>query len=135
VQHGLKELRASIDRYYKVPENKNKPYNVDIFFVAMAGGFTPQAEEEFKALEKNSRIDWGQSRIVINYMPVMLEELLADKWRETNADWRTSDGKKDDAITLHVSGEMIESSNSLVFLFVHSIHTDIKFSSQTSDAN
>ena len=108
VQFELKELRATIDRYYKAPENRNNPYNVDIFFVSLAGGFTSQGDEEFRALEKNSSVEWGANRILLSYFPVMLEDILADKWRETNADWRTSDGKKDDAIVLHVSGEMIE---------------------------
>ena len=44
-----------------------------------------------------------------------MDDLLSDFWREKNAEWRTSDGTKDDKIDLEVCGQMLESPKALVF--------------------
>lgn len=114
VRTGLKALRAAVDRYTKA-NTSSEPYQVDIYFVVMASSLTSQAQDEFSRFQSANRVTWGDAVIALNYYPVTLDDLLAEKWRESNSDWRTSSGTKDEHISLGVSGETIETSKSVVF--------------------
>jgi hypothetical protein len=115
VQASLKELRGAIERHGKAPDAFEHPYVIDIYFVVMAASLTAQAQEEFDKIQKTQLIKWGGYEISLRYYPVTLDDLMAEKWRESNADWRTSEGKKEEFVTLSVSGEMIDYPKSVVF--------------------
>jgi hypothetical protein len=115
VQANLKELRAAIERHGKAPDALEEPYVIDIYFVVMAASLTAQAQEEFHKIQNIGLVEWGGYKICLRYYPVTLDDLIAEKWRESNADWRTSDGKKDEFVTLSVSGGMIDYPKSVVF--------------------
>ena len=97
VRTGLKALRAAIDRYTKA-NTSSEPYQVDIYFVVMASALSSQAQDEFSRFQSANRVTWGDAVIALNYYPVTLDDLLAEKWRESNSDWRTSSGTKDEHI-------------------------------------
>ena len=115
MQANLKELRAAIERHGKAPDSREEPYVIDIYFVVMAASLTAQAQEEFQKIQNIRLVEWGGYKISLRYYLVMLDDLMAEKWRESNADWRTSEGKKDEFITLSVSGGMIDYPKSVVF--------------------
>src|SRR5262249_28991108 len=100
VQTSLKELRSSIDRHGKAPDAIEDPYVIDIYFVVMAASLTAQASEEFHKIQSLDLIKWGNYNISLRYYPVTLDDLMAEKWRESTADWRTSDGKKEEFVNL-----------------------------------
>jgi hypothetical protein len=94
VQAGLKALRTAIERHGKGVDVRADPYVIDIYLVVMAASLTSQANEEFQKLQKLRLFKWGDYPIVVHYYPIMLDDLLAEKWRESNADWCTSSGKR-----------------------------------------
>jgi hypothetical protein len=115
VRELIKELRSSVHRYSLTPEAKDTPFEVTVFFCCLAKGFTAQALEEFKRHSDEKSITWGGQAIRITTFPVFIDDLIAEDWRESNTDWRTSTGQSDDNAELHVCGEMITAPNSLVF--------------------
>ncbi len=81
----------------------------------MARGFTSQGAEEFARISQEKSIEYGNQRIRLSTIPIFLDDLIAERWRESNTDWRTSTNERDNTIELHVRGEMISSAKSAVF--------------------
>ena len=115
VQDFVKELRSSVHRYSLTAHATDAPFEITIFFCCLAKRLTDQADEEFRRLGKDKNIPLGDQTLHVAIIPIMIDDLIAERWRESNTDWRTSSGQRDDKIELHVRGEMISSAKSAVF--------------------
>jgi hypothetical protein len=74
-----------------------------------------QAQDEYSKLAVERTYQWMNQNINVDTRSVFIDSLLAEGWREENTDWRDAKGAKNDTITLHVRGQMIETPKSLVF--------------------
>ncbi len=110
----LKELRSAVHRH-SLTQAADTPFEVTIFFCCLARGFTSQGAEEFARISQEKSIEYGNQRIRLSTIPIFLDDLIAERWRESNTDWRTSTNERDNTIELHVRGEMISSAKSAVF--------------------
>jgi hypothetical protein len=115
VQDFVKELRSAVHRHSLTAHATEAPFEITIFFCCLAKRFTDQAAEEFGRLAKEKNILWSDQTLHVATIPIMIDDLISERWRESNTDWRTSSGQRDDKIELHVRGEMISSAKSAVF--------------------
>lgn len=126
VIEGLMAMRNEINRKALIPIRNSEAsapvdieecpeYRVTIYFLGLARGFTPQAEEEFARLEATPPIKYGKVKLVVAVIRVFIDELLADKWQQRNVDWRDRNGKKREEVSLTVIGEPIVDAKSAVF--------------------
>jgi AIPR protein len=111
----VRDLRAAIHRYSQSEESKSDPYQITVYYCALAGGLTMQAQDEYSKLAVERTYQWMNQNINVDTRSVFIDSLLAEGWREENTDWRDAKGAKNDTITLHVRGQMIETPKSLVF--------------------
>lgn len=118
VQEFCKELRSSIYRHSLGSSSTEAPYEITLFYCCLAKGLTTQAATEFSRLAADRSVKWGEHTIRLTTVPIFIDDLIAERWRESNIDWKTATGKRDDTIDLVVSGEMIASPKSVVF-FTH----------------
>jgi hypothetical protein len=115
VQDFVKELGVGVHRYSSSAIAKDSPFEITIFFCCLANAFTKQAKEEYERFAAAQTVTWSSQSIRISTFPVFIDELIAERWRESNTDWRTANGERDDKVELHVCGEMISSAKSAVF--------------------
>jgi hypothetical protein len=122
VIEALTSMRNEINRKALVPvraEEEDAPeYRISIYFLGLARGFTPQAQTEFARLETQPSVRYGRVQLVISVYPVFIDDLLSEKWKQRNVDWRDKGGRKRDDIVLSVPSEAIVDAKSAVF-FVH----------------
>ncbi|WP_342736308.1 AIPR family protein [Bradyrhizobium sp. B117] len=115
VQEFIKEVGVAIHRYSATANAKESPFEITIFFCCLANGLTKQAAEEYARFSAPLNITWSNQLIHVSTFPIFIDELIAERWRESNTDWRTANGERDDKVELHVRGEMISSAKSAVF--------------------
>ena len=115
VQTFLKELRSAVYRYSLTEAAKSEPFEITIYFCCLAQGFTSQAEGEFTKYAAIRQATWGEHTLSVSVSARFIDDFIAAEWRESNTDWRNSEGKPEEHIELHVCGEMITSPKSLVF--------------------
>lgn len=118
----LQELRATISEQKSVSgvREEQVTYNIEIHFVALAFGLTPQAGDEFKKIAEVSRLTYDGVDIALSYSLVLLEDLIESKWRQLNSKWTNKSGKHQDKIDISVVGyndkaSMIIDNNWCVF--------------------
>jgi hypothetical protein len=111
----VKELRSAVHRHSLTSHASDIPFEITVFFCCLARGFTDQAAEEFERISQDKSLLYANQRIRIGIIPTFIDDLIAERWRESNTDWRTSTGDRDDRIELPVRGEMISSPKSAVF--------------------
>jgi len=58
---------------------------------------------------------WGDQEIRVSTITIFIDDLIAERWRESNTDRRTSTGEREENTDLNVCGEMISAPKSLVF--------------------
>jgi hypothetical protein len=115
VQDFVKELRNAIHRYGLSTNSSEGAFEITVFFCCLAKDFTKQAKTEFDRISADKEIIAGNYKLHVTTVPILIDELIAERWRESNTDWRTSDGKRDDRIELRVCGDIISSAKSVVF--------------------
>lgn len=116
VRAFLQKFRSVIHRQTVDTVNPAKPYRVLVNFVALAKGLTKQAIEEYRQITENHAFQINEVPVEVQYRKLFIDDLIAERWRETNADWRDRNGIKRDEVDLTVVGEQIlEEPKSLVF--------------------
>jgi hypothetical protein len=93
-------------------------YKIAVYFLGLAGGFTPQAATEFERIGATPQIQSGRVRIEISVMPVFIDDLLSEKWQQRNVERRNKQGNRRDEVSLNVAGQVIVDAKSAVF-FTH----------------
>lgn len=116
VRHFLQKFRSVINRQTLDTEQPQKSFRVLVNFVALAQGFTKQAADEYKRIVANNEFTVHGVRIDVQYRAIFIDDLIKERWREKNSDWRDAKGVKREEIELKVSGEqLLEEAKSLVF--------------------
>jgi hypothetical protein len=115
IKEFIKELRSAIHRYNLTRHSNESPFELSVFFCCLAKSFTAQAQIEFQRLSETKVLIAGGQKIRVTVVPFFIDDLIAERWRESNTDWRTSSGKREDRIEFDVRGGMIASAKSLAF--------------------
>ena len=92
----------------------DEPFKVTIYFCFMGKGFTPAAAAEFGNLD-STRIAYGGRAIELTYIPVFLDDLVEEKWKETNNRWANKRNERKEEFDLPICGTAIRDSKSAVF--------------------
>lgn len=110
----LANLRARIERGDADPDAE--PFRVRVYLCSMSRGFTEQAQGEVDKLSQSREIEYRERKIELDFVPVMLEDLLLKRWHSHNSEWRDRTNKKRDSIKLRVGeNAWIRSAKSAVF--------------------
>ncbi|MBB4397164.1 hypothetical protein [Bradyrhizobium sp. ERR14] len=96
VQEFIKEVGIAIHRYNASSIAKETPFEITIFFCCLSNGLTKQAAEEYARFSAPLNITWSNQAIHVSTFPIFIDELIAERWRESNTDWRTANGERDD---------------------------------------
>jgi hypothetical protein len=115
IKELIKGLRSAVDRYRLTADAAETPFEITVFFCCLAKGFTAQAQSEFEKHAGERKVKWGEQNIRLITIPMFLDDLIAERWRESNTDWRTASGQKNDRVEMAVCGEMITAPKSAVF--------------------
>jgi hypothetical protein len=115
IKDFIKELRSAIHRYSLTTVSKETPFELTVFFCCLAKSLSDQAKVEFDRQAGTKTIDAGGQSIHLTTIPFFIDDLIAERWRESNTDWRTSSGTKDDRIEFKICGEMIATAKSATF--------------------
>jgi hypothetical protein len=112
----LERLRHNIRRHNERTSKSIEPYEVSIYLAVLASSFTIQAKEEFDTQSKKSLISLGIGKIRVSYYAILIDDLIMEKWRRTNTEWKDSNGKKRDYINLTVcENQLIKEAKSCMF--------------------
>jgi hypothetical protein len=100
------DLRDSI-RELKIrkEETDELVYKIEVKFVALASGFSPQARDEYSKIILETRYIYDKIPIYVSYGAQFLDDLIESKWRQTNTDWKDKSGRKHDNIEITVAGK------------------------------
>jgi len=102
VSEFLNRLRYNIRRYYDSPVKHDESYTISIYLAVLASSFTEQAEDEFDRQCEESILHLTRYPLKLSYKTVLIDDLINEKWRSTNTEWRDINGKKRDSIKLSV---------------------------------
>ena len=95
--------------------NNTDSFHIAVYFCAQAGCLTEAAREELEVMD-TSPIVYGDIRIEITYIPVLLGDLLNEKWGQSNTKWLNRQNQKRERFDFDVCGTLIrDSSKSCVF--------------------
>ena len=132
LRKGLEELRVQLYRAGRAieaeeldaqgPNSTSAPvYTIIIVFVAFAKRLSAQAIEEYDKLINKKKIILGNIRVDIRFQIKLLDDLIGERWRKENENWRDKGGKKREKVRLTVcEGQVLRPGQSYVF-FTHAI--------------
>lgn len=145
----LKKFLPRLNAYLKVREeaealeqdnklhNISQPY-VSLKLVTLSKGLTRQATEELTKLKiSNTSIIINGIKVLFDVELLDLDQLLSNRWRQTNTQWKDVTGRKSDSIRLHVIGHKIRDKSSTIFYTkaVDLIHAYDSFGYQIFEPN
>ena len=89
---------------------------IQLKLVTLSDGLTKQATEELaKIKSQNDVIKISGVDVILEIENITLNDLLAQRWRLTNTQWKDVTGKKQESIKLHVLGQKIRDKSSTIF--------------------
>jgi len=112
----LNRIRHNMRRYYESPVKHDEYYGVSIYLAVLASSFTPQAKDEFDRQCEEQLLYLKQGRLKLSYNAVLIDDLINEKWKSTNTEWKDSNGKNRNFIELSVCNDkLIDEAKSYVF--------------------
>jgi hypothetical protein len=111
----IKRLRSEISRKALVPKPSELTYSVCIYFCCLSNGLTSQANKELAHIANTQPIEYGGAKLLVEIIPIFVDDLISARWREVNSEWKTADGKKEDTLFLTVADGVISTAKSVVF--------------------
>ncbi|MBM4274473.1 MAG: hypothetical protein FJ134_08445 [Deltaproteobacteria bacterium] len=116
VSEFINRLRHNMRRYYDSPVKHDEPYGISIYLAVLASSFTSQAQDEFERNCEELMLYLKLGQIKFSYIPILIDDLINEKWRSTNTEWRDCNGQKRNFIDLAVCKKsMIDEPKSCVF--------------------
>lgn len=116
------QVRDFIHRYHSLlsktkdeRQSEDDFVSVKVMLCALAGDLTPQARRQLDDLKQRATFKANDVEVRVSVDLYMIDDLVQEKWREENTEWRDRDGKKRDVALVSVSGNVIEAAKSLVF--------------------
>ncbi|WP_457938828.1 AIPR family protein [Mesorhizobium sp. 10J20-29] len=110
----LIEYHSLVSRVREIEDPSDRKISVNITLAALAGKTTQQAAVHWKEITQRDLITVSEVPISLNFESYLIPNLVEDKWRENNTQWRDKDGNNRDTVTLRVDGNVIEEPKSLV---------------------
>jgi len=126
LRKGLEELRVQISRagraidpddVHPAMQSDGEPaYLITIIFVALAQSLSAQADEEFANLSSRTVVQFGGIPIGVRFQVKLVDELISERWRKENEQWKDRSGKKREKIRLTVcDNQVLRPGQSYVF--------------------
>ena len=111
----LSKLRQISENNQSSAEN-DEIFTFKICLLVGSGGLTTQAQEEFDNYKKMfDVIEAGGVECLVDFELVTLKEILAERWKTRNSEWRTKSGAKSFKFECKTRSEIITDTRVKVF--------------------
>jgi hypothetical protein len=116
----------------------NKDFQITINLVCLYQSFTPLAAEEFHDIQRKHEIITVHGvDVLCQINAVMIDELIAEKWKQSNIEWKDNKGKKEEWIEVRCLQAPIDAKRCLV-TFVNAsdlVDAYVRFGYQIFESN
>jgi hypothetical protein len=75
--------------------------------VALAHKLSAQAQEEFEKLSAKTELDLGEILIGVRFQLKLVDELISERWRKENEQWKDRSGKKREKVRLTICDNQV----------------------------
>ena len=96
--------------------NEQRRFSFTIRLLIGAKGLTEQARSEWEDLSKQDTISIDEMSCPITFELITIDDVLAEKWKETNTGWEDQHGNQKDKFSYNIkSNQIIEVKDTKVF--------------------
>lgn len=97
-------------------EPETVAFEITVNLVTLYGPLTAEAKREFAALSKADIVQCAGIPVRLRWRFYSIDDLLAERWKQENDDWRDKDGKSRDRVSLSIiDKELLRPGASAVF--------------------
>jgi len=102
----LQSLRSSVARFSNDPKTARTRFPIQVTLASNARKMTPQVDSELRGIESDCEQAFEGGAFQVTVSTLLQEDIIEERWREQNSDWRDKKGNKRDHVEIGVDGSL-----------------------------